>query len=92
MKLTQKDFDKLVNSRVEEELRKTRGNRHIMTMWIASFVISVIILWGVSLLGGVLFFAVTFGIGLLWARRNFKNTAAKIRPAMLQEWKGSIEG
>lgn len=91
MKLTKKDFENVVNGRVEMELRETKANRPITYFWAAAFIVCLFLLWAVSTLGGILFFIVSFGAGLWWSRRNFKKAASRIRLALLQEWKGYVE-
>jgi Flp pilus assembly protein TadB len=92
MKLTKKDFENVVNGRVEEELKRTKANRPIAYLGVAAVAVSVIVINTVSGIAGILLFVVLVGAGLLWARRNFRKTANRIRIALLQEWKGYIEG
>jgi hypothetical protein len=92
MKLTKKDFENVVNGRVEEELKRTKANRPIAYLGVAAVAVSVIVINAVSGIAGILLFVALVGAGLLWARRNFKKAATKIRLALLQEWKGYIEG
>jgi heme A synthase len=91
MKLTQKDFENVVNGRVEEELKRTKANRPIAYLGVAAVVLSVIVINTVSRIAGILIFVVLVGAGLLWARRNSRKAASRIRLALLQEWKGHIE-
>jgi hypothetical protein len=92
MKLTKKDFENVVNGRVEEELKRTKANRPIAYLGVAAVVVSVIVINTVSGVAGILLFVALVGAGLLWARRNFRKAANRIRIALLQEWKGYIEG
>ena len=92
MKLTKKDFENVVNGRVEEELKRTKANSPIAYLGVAAVVVSVIVINTVSGVAGILLFVALVGAGLLWARRNFRKAANRIRIALLQEWKGYIEG
>jgi hypothetical protein len=91
MQLTKKDFNAVVTSRTEEDLRRTKANRPIAYLGVIAVVGSIVVINVVSGVVGFLLFIVLVGSGLLWARRNFKRTASRIRLALLQEWKGYVE-